>query len=329
MSGKRICAVVVCLCMLLSAAVMPASAAGTKLFDLDADGVATVEIKTDAWADQMLTAEQDGSKIQALINSLNAFEYAEIADLTDYTGWYASVNITNQDGTVQSIELWRNGASAPKESPGRRICYRSANGDDYFGDDWMRMFYQDPYTDVKLWQDRYVKWAYENNVMMGTSETTFSKEMPMTRGMMVTVLGRMEKIDVADYDRPAFADVGASHYAYPYVAWAAEHGIVNGTSATTFSPDAPVTREEISVVQARYAKALGLAYPLITYDEPVFTDIENTSQEFRDSYLMLFQAHALLYHDIHEHFEPMGTVTRWDAARLMYNTYDRLYVYGK
>ena len=72
----------------------------------------------------------------------------------------------------------------------------------------------------------------------------------MTRGMFVTALGRLAGIDQADYKTGKFTDVKADAYYAPYVNWAAEKGIVNGTSATTFSPDTNITREQMAVIMA-------------------------------------------------------------------------------
>ena len=80
----------------------------------------------------------------------------------------------------------------------------------------------------------------------------------MTRGMFVTVLGRMAGVEEDQDATSKFTDVKSGSYYAGYVAWAAEQDIVRGTSTTTFSPNAKVTREQMATMMYRYAKAQGL-----------------------------------------------------------------------
>ena len=86
-----------------------------------------------------------------------------------------------------------------------------------------------------------VKWAVEKGITSGTSATTFSPDMSCTRAQMVTFLWRAAGSPKAAGSNP-FTDVSSSAYYYDAVLWAAEQGITSGTSATTFAPDATVTR---------------------------------------------------------------------------------------
>jgi len=77
----------------------------------------------------------------------------------------------------------------------------------------------------------------------GTSPTTFDPNGTMTRGMFVTVLGRMAGIDAAAYaGQSVFSDVPANMYCTPYVAWAAKHDITGGTGEGKFSPNALIAK---------------------------------------------------------------------------------------
>lgn len=87
-----------------------------------------------------------------------------------------------------------------------------------------------------------VTWAVENGVTSGTSATTFSPNNSCTRAQMVTFLWRAAGSPRPESTVNPFTDVSTSAYYYNAVLWAAEQGITNGTSATTFSPDATVTR---------------------------------------------------------------------------------------
>ena len=88
-----------------------------------------------------------------------------------------------------------------------------------------------------------VKWASENGVTGGIGENLFSANLPCTRAQIVTFLWR-----AAGSPEPkgmsGFVDVSADAYYAKAVAWAVEEGIVSGTSATTFSPDAVCTRAQ-------------------------------------------------------------------------------------
>ena len=106
---------------------------------------------------------------------------------------------------------------------------------------------ENPFVDVKESDYYYepVLWAVKNGVTTGTSPTTFSPNDPCTRAQVVTFLWRSAgKPEPTKTDNP-FKDVAADQYYYKAVLWAVEEGITTGTSATTFSPDAPCTRAQV------------------------------------------------------------------------------------
>ena len=112
-----------------------------------------------------------------------------------------------------------------------------------------------PFTDVREsdWFYEDVAFAYENGLFAGTSDTTFSPNASMTRAMLVTVLYRLEDQPAVN-GRSGFSDVQYNGYYEDAVTWAADNGIVNGTSTTTFSPNANVTREQMAAILYRYAQ---------------------------------------------------------------------------
>ena len=112
-----------------------------------------------------------------------------------------------------------------------------------------------PFTDVREtdWFYDDVVFAYENGLFSGTTATTFSPYASMTRAMLVTVLYRLEG-EPAVTGRSGFSDVTIGSYYEAAVTWAADNGIVNGTSATTFSPSENVTREQMAAILCRYAQ---------------------------------------------------------------------------
>ena len=112
-----------------------------------------------------------------------------------------------------------------------------------------------PFTDVREtdWFYDDVVFAYENGLFSGTTATTFSPYATMTRAMLVTVLYRLEG-EPAVTGRSGFSDVTIGSYYEAAVTWAADNGIVNGTSAVTFSPSENVTREQMAAILCRYAQ---------------------------------------------------------------------------
>ena len=99
-------------------------------------------------------------------------------------------------------------------------------------------------------------YVYENGLMDGVSDTLFAPDGAVTRGMIVTILHRLEGGPVVDYLLP-FADVDEGAWYAEAVRWAASEGIVTGVSETAFAPGEPVTREQFAAILWRYAKYKG------------------------------------------------------------------------
>ena len=112
-----------------------------------------------------------------------------------------------------------------------------------------------PFTDVSKssWYYDSVAYVYAQGLMNGTGATTFAPATPTTRGMLVTILYRMEGSPASAAWSP-FADVTADAYYAAPVAWAAWNGIVNGVSATKFAPKQWITREQMASILYRYAR---------------------------------------------------------------------------
>ena len=102
-----------------------------------------------------------------------------------------------------------------------------------------------PFEDVVKgsYYETAVLWAVENGITKGTSATTFSPEDICTRAQIATFLWRAQGMPDAGTTNP-FTDVPKGAYYTDAVLWAAENGITNGTSATTFSPEEYCTRAQ-------------------------------------------------------------------------------------
>jgi hypothetical protein len=113
------------------------------------------------------------------------------------------------------------------------------------------------FTDAQpgAWYHDGVHWALDAGLMNGMGQDQFAPNGTATRAMVVTMLWRMEGEPEAK--APAFTDVADGSWYQQPVGWAAENGIVTGTSATTFAPDASVTREQLVTILYRYAQSKG------------------------------------------------------------------------
>lgn len=114
-----------------------------------------------------------------------------------------------------------------------------------------------PFEDVAVeaWYHAPVHYVYEQGMMYGTSETTFSPDLEMTRGMLVAVLYRMQENHLEQEEIPAsnFVDVDPDIYYAEAIDWAAYYGVVLGFDEEHFGPDEVVTREQAATILFRYA----------------------------------------------------------------------------
>ena len=117
--------------------------------------------------------------------------------------------------------------------------------------------FENPFTDVAEGAYYYdaVLWAAENGITGGTSATTFSPAVTCTRAQTVTFLWRAAGSPDPEGTNMPFTDVASDAYYYDAVLWAVENGITSGTSATTFSPNATVTRAQNVTFLWRWAES--------------------------------------------------------------------------
>ena len=113
-----------------------------------------------------------------------------------------------------------------------------------------------PFTDVSgHWALDAITYVYEHGMMNGISTTKFGPDVDLTRGMLVTILYRLENEPAAG--SCPFSDVAKNAYYADPIAWAAEHEIVTGYSETSFGPNDPLTREQLATILYRYAQYKG------------------------------------------------------------------------
>lgn len=117
--------------------------------------------------------------------------------------------------------------------------------------------YANAFSDVKEsdWFYEDVRYAREYELMSGTSESEFSPMGSTTRGMIVTILWRLE--NKPDGSGVKFDDVAEDAYYHDAVIWAASNKIVSGYSDTEFGPNDTATREQFAAIMHRYAAYKG------------------------------------------------------------------------
>ena len=128
-----------------------------------------------------------------------------------------------------------------------------------------------PLTDVKEtdWFYDAVGYVYENGMMSGTGNNQFSPNVTTTRGMIVTILYRLEgspAVSTASFD-----DVAAGEYYANGVYWAAANGVVSGYGNNLFGPNDPITREQMATILYRYVQYKEYE-TVVTGDVSSFTD---------------------------------------------------------
>lgn len=132
----------------------------------------------------------------------------------------------------------RCGAAQPDEKPVNRPKYTD------FAD-----------LPVVSWYKEGVSYALDHGLMNGVGSREFDPDGNVTRAMFVTILYRAENTPSVEGKSNPFTDVQNGKWYTEAVIWASDCGIVKGTSETTYSPDAPITREQIATILFRYSKS--------------------------------------------------------------------------
>lgn len=159
------------------------------------------------------------------------------------------------------------------------------------------------------WFANAVQYVTSNNLMNGTSSTAFSPNANMSRAMLATVLYRMSG-DTAQAGS-AFRDVSPSAYYAAAVNWASNKGIVNGTSASTFSPNANITREQLAAMLYRYA-----GEPDGSADLSAYTDAGSVSA-YAQKAVQWCVKNGILTGKTANTLAPKATATRAECATML------------
>ena len=176
-----------------------------------------------------------------------------------------------------------------------------------------------PFRDVTEsdWFYDDVRFANQNGLFNGVEKDLFAPEEPMTRGMLVTVLWRLDG-ETAPKTATTFTDVDVNAYYADAVAWAAESGVVNGIGGNKFDPEGNVTREQIAAILFRYAAFKGVD-TAARADLTAFPDAEKTSAYAHDA--LSWAVAAELVKGTKEgstiYLDPQGSATRAQVAAIL------------
>jgi hypothetical protein len=178
--------------------------------------------------------------------------------------------------------------------------------------------WSNPFRDVKStdWFYKDVEYVLKNGLFNGTSADAFSPNMHMTRGMIVTVLGRLHKVSASSSARSSFNDVASGQYYTAYVEWAKTNGIVNGVGDNKFAPDRDVSRQDFAVILLRYAEFAKKTIPS-TRQAPVFADETNIAGYAKDAIRTLYSG-AIINGVGGNTINPEGSATRAEVAAMVH-----------
>ena len=176
-----------------------------------------------------------------------------------------------------------------------------------------------PFKDVSetVWYYNSVKYCYDNGIIMGTTDTTFSPNNNLTRANLVTILWRMEGNQKVSGSLK-FSDVKSQEYYYDAVNWAASKGIVNGYEDGKFRPNNNITREQLATILMNYARYKGKDTRERT-DLNKFVDNKGISSYAKDSISWAVAKNVMSGKVNGTRIDPAGTASRAEAAAMIAN----------
>ena len=242
-----------------------------------------------------------GSDIPSVQGTYNTY-----IDLTKYVptwrghafiGWYSERSLTNKvSGVYLTKDMTVYAGWRVDENPGTDV---------------------NPFTDIseKDWFYGDVMFVYENGLMLGTSKTLFSPHGTAMRGMMATILWRMEGSPVPK-GKNSFTDVEAGKWYADAITWTTENGIFAGYGKDKFFPDDPITREQLAAIFYRYADYKG--YDLtVKGDLDKFKDADKIT-DYAKTAMQWAVGSGLVKGKSGNLLDPQGTATRAEIAAMLH-----------
>jgi len=171
------------------------------------------------------------------------------------------------------------------------------------------------FTDVDQndWFYDEVKFVFENDLMSGTSETTFEPDSNITRAMLIAGLGRLANIEWSATE--AFSDVSPDDWYSGYVDWAIDIGIVTVYVSGTFDPDKTLTREEMAIAVDNFIKYLD--YRMIKSGGVWPFSDQSKVARWAESAVAELRCLGIVEGDQYGNFNPKENTTRAEVAAIL------------
>ncbi len=184
-----------------------------------------------------------------------------------------------------------------------------------------------PFTDVpaNAWYRPFVAYTYEQSLFAGTSATTFSPGRDITRGEMVTVVGKMHAQLTGENPADAgitstFSDVADNQYYAAYVGWAQANGIAAGYSDGNFHPDDTITREMAATIMNNYVERFDIELEGTRQIDGDYQDADSISA-WAQAAVENITAHGVMSGSDTGNFMPQNSTTRAETAAILTNLY--------
>ena len=284
--------------------------------------------------------DKDGKTVNIVANGKTVVDGDSDLTLT-VTDSYDNEVSNNQDNTFSGTVIDRSdfdvtyetnttfGSNAGAEKNTDITIQEATGGDDTEGgnqtpgeqppalpkDDGNNWSFTDVGSDYWAYED--IKQAVYSGLLAGTATNTFSPETSLTRGMLVTILERLQGDDEKASGTSSFSDVKADAYYADAVAWAKENNLIAGYTDGTFKPNKAITREEFMTILFRYALTK-------QYD----TGIENTEglmsysdeasvSDYSEEAMLWAVDHQYLRGTAANTLSPQGAITRAQATAIL------------
>lgn len=234
-----------------------------------------------------------GSKIDKLItlfgSKVDLMKYIPEREGYEFDGWYSDKELTKFVTSIRAV--------------GVTTVYAK----------WVREAL--PFVDVDTESEYYddIAFVYNNGLMIGTSDLTFSPEMTLTRGMVVTILWRINGSPVVNYAMD-FTDVSPDDYYAEAVRWAQSEKIVNGIGDKLFDPDSPVTREQLAAIIYRCVQRSGGGFTGMWYFPLNYADASEISS-YADEAMHWCVMNGIIESDDDNNLRPTAPASRAETTR--------------
>lgn len=169
------------------------------------------------------------------------------------------------------------------------------------------------------WAEEAIVYGIASGLFSGFDDNVFAPNLPMTRGMFVTVLGRFALVDPLEYsgENAKYNDISLEQYYSPYVNWATYNNIADGVTNNLFAPDVNITREELALILWNFSNHIGLQYVEIS-EETGFTDNNKISQNAKLA-VSAMSNYGIINGKNNNTFDPKASATRAEVSYIIDN----------